>query len=106
MGILQAVFEVRSMPMTFSYSPVCKNTECLIYLRFTREKYSIFHPSQLEGGVGNALERSWKLQIDQPYKLFEIRINDSVWKQLEKHIKSKNFNLASVTEVNVLGFLG
>lgn len=55
----------------------------------------IFHFPSKPARVGNTLERSWKLQTDRPYKLFEIRINYSVWKQLEEDVKTRNFKLQS-----------
>lgn len=56
----------------------------------------IFHFPPKPARVRNTLERSRKLQIDRPYKLFENRINDSVWKQLEEDVKSRNFKLKLV----------
>lgn len=65
-----------SLSVPFSHCSVRKNIECLSYSEFSRQKYSVFHLSQGKGGVGNTQARSWKLQINQPYKLFGIRINE------------------------------
>lgn len=65
-----------SLSVPFSHRSVRKNIECLSYSEFSRQKYFVFHLSQGKGGVGNTQARSWKLQINQPYKLFGIRINE------------------------------
>lgn len=93
-----------SLSVPFSHRSVRKNIECLSYSEFSRQKYFVFHLSQGKGGVGNTQARSWKLQINQPYKLFGIRINECLKTTGETCLIEEKKNMASVMEGNAFAF--
>lgn len=104
---LDSVHEMQRLSVPFSHSSVCKNIECLSYSEFTRQKYSVFHLSQGKEGVENTQARSWKLQINQPYQLFEIRINECLKTTGETCLIEKNFTwLQSWKAMHLLSLSG